>query len=117
MIVGAFAKRGQVDHAAFCSIDGVTHVEIHWGGVAHCPQIPDRWNDRESTGMTDGGEHGFLLAIDRVKPKAILEITPVDDTPSIHPSHDGIDIVELAKGNSTIRYCLGGHWKTLPGMD
>src|SRR5258708_4860795 len=45
VVSGQFAKKGQQDWAAYCSIEGKSHVVVIWGGPAKCSGDPFGFNN------------------------------------------------------------------------
>lgn len=117
VIKGSFAEKGQEDWAVLCSKNGVSTIQIFWGGSARCPSEIQKSEDRGWLQVVVPGKIGYSRAINSISKKPILayhEAYGGVAPPSI--SHDGINDVFLEKA-SVVHYCNQGKWIELTGAD
>ena len=117
VIKGSFAEKSQEDWAILCSKDGVSTIQIFWGGPVRCPSEIEKSEDRGWLQGIGSGKIGYSRTISSIGKKAISAyheafggITP----PPI--SYEGINEVFLEKG-SVVHYCIQGKWIELTGAD
>jgi hypothetical protein len=119
VVVGELATAGQQDIAAICSVDGISRIEIFWGGDASCPDLQD---DSPDWGLLyQEAEWEYYRAISIADPAHIRqyydkypEECPADDLPPL--DHDGLEDIIVEKGSSNL-YCHEGRWLSLCGGD
>ena len=119
VVVGEFATAGQQDIVVICSVDGVTRIEVFWGGDASCPDLQD---DSPDWGLLyQEAEWEYYRAISIADPAHIRqyydkypEECPADDLPPL--DHDSLEDIIVEKGSSNL-YCHEGRWLYLCGGD
>ena len=117
VISGSFAKRGQKDYAVLCSKNGVSHIQVIWGGPIQCKSELEPLNDRIFLQTGSGGRINYSRAIGKVSQKTIAsQHYEQGDTIPPDTSHDGIENAFVEKA-STIFYCANGKWFDLAGAD
>lgn len=119
VITGSFARRGQRDWAVLCSIDGVTHIDIHWGGKTRCSSTLDFVADVDTLAERAESEApvGYGRGIDAASQKSMREYSDAFNTSVRAPdrTHQGIE--DVGEKASVVWYCVKGTWVRLPGMD
>lgn len=118
VISGSFAKHDQKDYAVLCSRNGVSHIQIIWGGTSQCASelrpSPDRSYLQGGPGP---GGIAYSRAIANAPQKTIAAYKSEYGGPNPpDTSHDGIESIFIEKA-STIFYCANGKWVKLPGAD
>jgi hypothetical protein len=119
IVSGEFARKGQTDWAALCSVGGRSHVVVLWGGNASCAPIKEELEDASGFQDVDGkGTMGFSIKIGVASPTFILDHRAKyrESHSAIIIAHDGIDFGFVEKG-SRIEYCDKGKWHRFPGSD
>lgn len=118
VISGSFAKRGQIDYAILCSKNGVSHIQVIWGGTTQCESELKPRDDRNSLqGGPGPGGIAYSRAIATASQRTIAAYQSeyqglkIPDT-----SHDGIEDIFIEK-SSSILYCANGKWTKHSGAD
>lgn len=117
IISGEFAAPGQQDWAALCSRNGQSRIVVAWGGAAQCEAAVGEDEDRASLQGVGGGQIGFSRLLAAVHPGTIMryyEEFGGPEPPLL--THQGINDIFVEKA-SVVRYCHGGEWLRLTGMD
>lgn len=118
VISGSFAKPNQRDYAVLCSKNGISHIQVIWGGTTQCASElrpkPDRGFLQKGAGPNG---IAYSRAIARATQQTIASYhseyggqNPPDT------SHDGIEDAFIEKGSS-ILYCANGKWTKHAGAD
>jgi hypothetical protein len=120
IVSGEFARKGQKDWAALCSVEGKSTIVVFWGGKSSCAPLKNRWMESESFQDADGkGTMRFSLKLGVASPNAILKHrTEYGEATAagIYPDHDGIDVAFVGNA-SIVEYCDKGRWHQLQGAD
>lgn len=117
VIRGSFAEKGQTDWAVLCSRNGVSSIQIFWGGPAKCLSKIEEREDRVEIQSIGETEIGYSRLIEPISRQAILESHKAHGVPPPpHISHQGIEEMFLEKA-STIHYCKKGKWIELTGSE
>ncbi len=117
VISGNFAKRGQIDYAVLCSRNGVSHIQVVWGGQARCDSELQIKEDSIFFQQEDSGKMEYSRVLGVTPQRAIVNLSPADDGSKLSASyHDAIQDAFAEKG-STIFYCEKGKWHELEGAD
>ncbi len=117
VIVGSFARPGQIDWAVLCWKDQRSTIVVFWGGPSDCPaelanehdSIPGPvvregwWNDR------------FITAADASHGQGIGDWPAPPFPPQEQIDHWGIE--DASDKASDVWYCYAGRWSELPGAD
>jgi hypothetical protein len=112
MITGSFARPGQRDSAVLCSINGITHIEMHWGGKARCPSVIEHTWDDDTLNEREGlPARGYSRTIAALTPKEMRQYDPLDG-PDPHRKHHGI-----MDDENGLLYCDGGQWIEMKSTD
>ena len=107
VIRGSFAAKGQMDWAVLCSTQGVSKIEIYWGGSARCSSEIAPIDDKVVASR----------AINPLAPKLMQGVNRMNEGTIPSPiSHEGIDDAYDEKA-SVIHYCNAGKWIELSGSD
>lgn len=117
VISGSFAKRGQKDYAVLCSKNGVSHIQVVWGGQARCEAALQMYEDNIFFQQVTSGKMEYSRALGVTSRNSIANITHNDDDfkPSV-PFHEAIQDAFAWKA-STIFYCEKGKWHEMEGAD
>jgi hypothetical protein len=124
LVMGEFAKQGQQDWAAYCSVNGRSKVVVIWGGPSHCSGDPfgldnpvdddDIYSDAdpEQWGrMPPRGSFWKLSVVPRAKvaarQKVGIAIGPLLKT----ALRDALQRTSIAGANAA--YCSNGKWREL----
>jgi hypothetical protein len=117
VVRGSFATKYQEDWAVLCSRDGLSEIQVFWGGPARCNAVLKKSPDR---GWLQGmGSQGIVYsqAIDSAGRERIQSFHEAFGGPQPPPvDHDGIEHVFVGKA-SIVHYCYEGRWIELTGMD
>jgi hypothetical protein len=117
VISGSFAKRGQIDYAVLCSRNGMSHIQVVWGGQARCESALQVMEDSIFTHQEDSGNIEYSRVLGVTPQRAIVKLLPADDGPKLSaPYHEAIQDAYVEKA-STIFYCENGKWHELEGAD
>ena len=117
VISGNFAKHGQKDYAVLCSKNGVSHIQVIWGGSARCQSELESRGDHGYLQVVLPGEIGYSRAIGVASQRAIAGYQSEYNGPKpSDTSHEGIEDSFIEKA-STIFYCANGVWSELQGAD
>ena len=117
VIHGEFARPGQIDWAALCSIHGVSPILVYWNGSEQSPAELERFEDRNWLWKDDAGHSQFMRGIGPVGKAYIMEHYRAYGGPTPPPiDHQGIDDYIAEKGSVTL-YFYGGKWMKLTGAD
>jgi len=119
VVVGEFAAAGQKDIAVICSADGISHIEIFWGGEASCPDLDNESPDWGLLYKEPEWEYVWALGVaDSAHINRYYEDypeeCPTDDLPPL--DHDALEDIIVEKGSRNL-YCHEGRWLTLCGAD
>jgi len=117
VISGSFAKRGQNDYAVLCSRNGVSHIQVVWGGQARCESELHIKNDSIFFQQETSGKMEYSRILGVTSRRAIANFTHADDDfkPSA-PYHEAIQDAFADKASSVL-YCEKGKWQWLGGAD
>lgn len=117
VITGSFAKEGQIDWAVLCSTNGVSSINIFWGGSAQCASKIEENEDRAYLEGISVDKAGYTRSISAVSKAQILESREMSHAGGKLPpiSHAGID--DGSEKGSTIHFCHKGEWLQLAGGD
>ena len=117
VIRGEFARPGQTDWAALCSINRVSKILVYWGGSENKPAEIGGTEDKGFLQTLGDGVIGYSRLIAPVGGKSILAYYAEFGGPKPPPiDHQGIEDAFVGKA-SVIRYFYGGNWLTLQGAD
>ena len=121
IVSGEFARQGQRDWAAYCSVQGKSKVMVVWGGPSQCSGSPfDAGPVRDSTLSSDlddaaGNEpHGSfwtLSAIPHAELLARLKLINPDGKLLKSATRDALARNSTVGGNAVD--CHNGHWREL----
>lgn len=109
VVSGFFAREGQTDWAALCSVDEASNVVVMWGGPARCPSpIEDPVAD--SLYLVRSGMDGLVFSRGLASVGIDLRYwEPLDDPDEGPLDHDAISDAFYEKG-ATAYYCRDGSW-------
>lgn len=117
VVKGQFARRGQIDWAVLCSVNGTSRILVFWNGSGKNPAEVATMEDRIF--MQDIGD-GRIAYSRRISPAGnafILRHYHAYGGPKPPPiDHQGIDDAFLEKA-SVIWYWHDGKWLKLTGAD
>lgn len=118
VISGSFAKSGQKDYAVLCSRNGVSHIQVIWGGTSQCESELKPRHDRDSLqGGPGPGGIAYSRAIATASQRTIAAYqSEYHSLKFPDTSHDGIEDIFIEKGSS-ILYCANGKWTKHSGAD
>ena len=117
VIKGEFAKPGQDDWAALCSIKGVSTILVFWNGSVNNPAQIAAMDDRIFFQGITADKIGFSRAISAVDRDFIMRHFQGYGGPKPPPiDHQGIDDAFLEKASVTW-YFYDGKWMKLTGAD
>lgn len=117
VLAGRFASPGQVDWAFLCSANGVSSIQVYWGGPARCPTPVAPIEDRHSLQGLGGDEIGFSRRLMPIERDRMLAYTAAFGGPAVPEVwHQGIEDYFEGKA-SVVMVCVGGEWVELTGMD
>ena len=117
VISGAFAKPGQTDWAALCSVKGVSTILVFWNGSDKNPAEIARLEDRIFLQGMAPDQIGYSRAINPIGKEFIVRHYDAYGGPKPPPiDHQGIDDVFLEKA-SVAWYFYDGKWLKLTGAD
>jgi hypothetical protein len=122
LVTGEFARRGQQDWAAYCSVGGNSKVVVIWGGPVHCNGEPfgfDRPVDDDSIyrdadpvqvgRMPPHGSFWRLAVIPRDQVVA-RQRTGIAESKLLKSAlHDALQRTSIAGTNGA--YCENGKWR------
>ena len=122
VVTGQFARRGQQDWAAYCSVHGKSKVLVVWGGPSQCSGNPfnDGAPERDSTVSGDlddsvenqpRGSFWTLSAIRHSEVRARLKVMKSSDELFKSATHDALERSAPIGGNTVD--CNDGHWREL----
>jgi len=119
VITGQFAAAGQEDVAVICSADGVSRVQIFWGGPASCPPLDETSPDRALLYKT--GDWEYYWAIAASPPDKLRDYAKQYDEECAIPralllDHDALELIMIEKGSSN-HYCHADQWHRFCGGD
>jgi hypothetical protein len=125
IVSGEFARRGQQDWAAYCSVDGKSKLMVVWGGPSQCSNDPFDIgpisdNDvSESLDDADGtpphGSFWILSTIPHAELLNSLKEMRADSELLNSATHDAL-IRHSDAGANTVT-CHNGHWRQLSYAD
>jgi hypothetical protein len=116
IIVGQFAKVGQLDLAVLCSSANKSNIIIFWGGTSSCPPLREEAEDQMYI-YKNGQKYEYYRAILTASRNYIGSRN--GKNPLVNDNlinHDGIEDAWLERG-SVIHYCHNGKWLRLSGGD
>ncbi len=117
VIRGEFAKPGQTDWAALCSIHGASTILVFWNGSAKNPAAIAPMEDRNFLQGITATEIGYSRGIAAAGKDFIMGHYRAYGGPTPPPiDHQGIDDAFLEKASVTW-YCYDGKWLKLSGAD
>ena len=117
VIRGEFAKSGQTDWAALCSVKGVSTILVFWNGSENNPAAIAPMEDRNFLQGITANEIGFSRGIAPVGKDFIMRHYDAYGGPKPPPiDHQGIDDAFIEKASVTW-YFQGGKWLKLTGAD
>lgn len=117
VISGSFAARGQKDYAVLCSINGVSHIQLIWGGPIQCPSRLQAEDDKNYLQNAGNGKIAFSRAITAASQKTIAKYqSEFGGRKPRSKSHAGIQDIFIEKASS-IFYCENKKWIELAGAD
>lgn len=117
VISGSFAKLGQKDYAILCSKNGVSQIQVFWGGNTRCESELEIVDDVTFFQGVGSGKREYSRIIGVTSRRSIPNISPADgDYKLKDPYHDAI-YDAFAEKASTIFYCEKGKWHELEGAD
>ena len=113
VVQGEFAAQGQRDWAALCSDGTATQVRIVWGGPARCEDRVASTQDADTLVPTAPSVYTFSRSISTASASQLERLLiKYRTTPPEAPGHDAIE--DVVDGVSTVRYCAGGQWLSVP---
>jgi hypothetical protein len=117
VISGSFAAHGQKDYAVLCSKNGVSHIQLIWGGSIRCPSKLQFGADQDYLQHVGNDEIAFSREIASASQKTISKYQAKFGglKPKIK-SHAGVEDIFIEKASS-IFYCEKGKWLELSGTD
>jgi hypothetical protein len=116
VISGFFAKPGQRDWAALCSVGGKSRIVVYWGGPASCGvALPETSDDsyRQSGG---NGQSLYSRRIIATSARQIRKHARDHSSLPVKVDHQGIEDIFLEKA-SVVFYCHEGRWQQLQGAE
>ncbi len=119
VIRGEFAKPGQTDWAALCSVGGVSSILVFWAGSEVNPAEIERWKDADRMQSWVGGDKDLVYsrAITAVGAGYVTEHYNAYGGVKPPPlDHLGIDDAFVGKA-SEVLYFYQGQWLRLTGAD
>ena len=117
VVTGSFAKQGQIDYAVLCSRNGVSHIQIVWGGRARCESELQMKEDSIFFQQVDSEKMEYSRVLGVTPQRAIVKLSPEDEGIKLSaPYHEAIQDA-FAEKASTIFYCDKGKWHALEGAD
>ena len=115
VISGSFARQGQKDYAILCSRDGVSHIQVIWGGTVRCPSELRSSNDLAYLQRVLPGRIGYSRAIATAPQRTIASYSAKHRGPRPPDgAHAGIEDIFIEKA-SAVLYCADGTWHELAG--
>ena len=113
VIQGEFAAKGQRDWAALCSDGTLTQIRIVWGGPVRCDDRVAPTQDADTLLATAPGVHAYSRTIGTASAGQVERLlVRYQTTLPEEPSHDAID--DAIDRVTTVRYCAGGQWLSVP---
>lgn len=122
IVSGEFARKGQRDWAAYCSVNGKSRIIVFWGGPAKCSgeafnfgePVPDDFlttgADPEQWGrMPPPGAFSVLSVVPQSKVVARQQVGVAIEPMLKSASHDALQESNIGGGNAV--YCTNGHWR------
>jgi hypothetical protein len=127
IVSGEFAKEGQRDWVAFCSVKGKSHLVVIWGGSAKCSGDPfgmdepfsddflyEDWDGQWGT-TRHHGEFWKLSVVPRAKVVARQRAGLAEPPLLQSASHDALQSTSVAGAN--VVYCTNGKWREIAYAD
>jgi hypothetical protein len=125
VVRGEFARQGQRDWAAFCSVDGKSKLMVVWGGPSKCggdpfdvgPVSDDTVSKDldDSNGMPPHGSFWTLSAISHTEVLARLKVLRANAELLKSATHDALARNSIAGGNAVD--CTNGQWREFWSAD
>jgi hypothetical protein len=117
VVKGQFARRGQMDWAVLCSVNGASSILVFWNGSVRNPAELARSEDKNYLQGLGGDKTGFSRGISAVGKNFIARHHQAFGGPKPPPiDHQGINDAFLEKA-SVVQYFFGGKWLQLTGSD
>jgi hypothetical protein len=117
VISGNFAGNPAPDHAVLCSVDGVSHIHVVWGGPNGCEAEFEAWDDSYALQTVEPHRIGYSRLIEAIDAPDPREIPDQPSEPiGVPEGAQGIEDVFIEKA-STRHFCVQGQWREQPGMD
>ena len=114
---GQFAKRGQMDWAVLCSINGASSILVFWNGSADSPAELATAEDKSYLQSLGADKIGFSRGISSVGKDYITGHQREFGGPKLPPiDHQGINDAFVGKA-SVVQYFFEGTWLQLIGAD
>ena len=121
IVSGQFARQGQQDWAAYCSVDGKSKLMVVWGGSSQCSGDPfdvGPVSDNTVSMDLDDAEgdmpHGSfwtLSTIPHTEVLATLRVLKSNGELLKSATHDALARAAIVGGNTVD--CHNGHWREL----
>lgn len=117
VIRGEFARKGQEDWAALCSIERKSSIRVFWGGPVRCEEKFEPVEDLLSLQGVGEGKIGYSSLITPADKNFIERHYKAYGGPQPPViTHQGIDHAFVGKA-SVVLYCHEGKWLRLTGSD
>lgn len=121
VVSGEFARQGQQDWAAYCSVRGKSKVMVIWGGPSQCSGSPfdagpvnDATVSRDLDDAAGNMPHGSfwtLAAIPHAELLVRLKSMKANEELLKSATRDALERSSIAGGN--VVDCHNGHWREL----
>ena len=117
VIHGNFAGNPTPDHAVLCSVDGVSHIHVVWGGPNGCESEFEARDDSAALQTAAPGriEYSRLIAATDA-PFPSERRSESSEQGAETEALQGIEDIFIDKA-STRYYCVRGRWRDAPGAD
>lgn len=117
VISGNFAGNPAPDHAVLCSVGGVSHIHVVWGGPNGCEPEFEARDDSYALQTVEPGRIGYSrLIAATVSPYPGEGHGASPEQAGASEMVHGIEDIFIEKA-STRFYCVQGQWRELPGAD
>jgi len=115
VIVGSFARPGQVDWAVLCWREQRSSILVFWGGPSDCPAELASVRDSVPGRVAPRGWYDHVITAADARHGGIGEWPAAPFPPQDQLDHWGIE--DGWDMTSSVWYCYAGQWWRLPGSD